>query len=340
MRSPPAEIAAPVEDIDTPALIVDLDAFERNLAKMARVRARRGVRAAAARQDAQMPGDRAAADRARRRRPVRAEGRRRPKRSCAAACRDILVSNEVVGASKLRRLARARRGRDDRAVLRRCRAGRRGLARGGGPRRRARRRWSRSRSGWSAAASRPAAPRPRRSPAASRMRRTCASRACRPITAAPSICRPRPSARQAIDGAIEAVRETVEALAGCRPALCDRHRRRHRHVPSRGGERRLQRAAGRLIRLHGYRLRADRRRGRRALPRVRAQPVRARLGDERAGARPRHRRRGAQILQRREGPALGARPPRARGRRRLRRARQAPLLGPRRRRFASAKSSG
>ena len=36
--------------------------------------------------------------------------------------------------------------------------------------------------------------------------------------------------------------------------------------------------------------------------RVRAQPLRARLGDQHADGRARHRRRGAQILQRREGP--------------------------------------
>ena len=34
MQSPPAEIGAAAEDIDTPALIIDLDAFDRNLAKM------------------------------------------------------------------------------------------------------------------------------------------------------------------------------------------------------------------------------------------------------------------------------------------------------------------
>jgi hypothetical protein len=32
---PPAEIGAPVSEIDTPALIVDLDALTRNLEKMA-----------------------------------------------------------------------------------------------------------------------------------------------------------------------------------------------------------------------------------------------------------------------------------------------------------------
>ena len=41
---PPAEIAMPIEDVDTPALIVDLDAFERNLAKMARAVEAAGIR--------------------------------------------------------------------------------------------------------------------------------------------------------------------------------------------------------------------------------------------------------------------------------------------------------
>ena len=41
---PPAEIGLPLEQVDTPALIVDLDAFERNLAKMARVIDAAGVR--------------------------------------------------------------------------------------------------------------------------------------------------------------------------------------------------------------------------------------------------------------------------------------------------------
>jgi hypothetical protein len=34
MNSPPAEIGAQVADIETPALVIDLNAFERNIAKM------------------------------------------------------------------------------------------------------------------------------------------------------------------------------------------------------------------------------------------------------------------------------------------------------------------
>ena len=49
---PPAEIGMTLDEVDTPALIVDLDAFERNLKRLAdRVAGQRGA-AAAARQDA------------------------------------------------------------------------------------------------------------------------------------------------------------------------------------------------------------------------------------------------------------------------------------------------
>src|SRR5436305_1949470 len=41
---PPAQIGAPVSEIDTPALIIDLDAFERNLDAMASAVGKFGVR--------------------------------------------------------------------------------------------------------------------------------------------------------------------------------------------------------------------------------------------------------------------------------------------------------
>jgi 3-hydroxy-D-aspartate aldolase len=43
MQRPPAEIGQPVEDVDTPALIVELDAFEAKLQKMARLAREYGV---------------------------------------------------------------------------------------------------------------------------------------------------------------------------------------------------------------------------------------------------------------------------------------------------------
>jgi 3-hydroxy-D-aspartate aldolase len=44
MTPPPARIGAPIDEIDTPALVVELDAFERNLAKMAEFARAAGVR--------------------------------------------------------------------------------------------------------------------------------------------------------------------------------------------------------------------------------------------------------------------------------------------------------
>ena len=100
----PAEIGASIEDIDTPALIVDLDAFDRNIAKMAKLAADAGVRLrphskthkcptialkqiarGAVGQCAQKVGEAEALVR--------------------GGVTDVLVSNEVVGPDKLRRLA-------------------------------------------------------------------------------------------------------------------------------------------------------------------------------------------------------------------------------------------
>src|SRR3979409_1795921 len=44
MNQPPAEIGAAIVDIDTPALVVDLDALDRNIAKMAEFSRSTGVR--------------------------------------------------------------------------------------------------------------------------------------------------------------------------------------------------------------------------------------------------------------------------------------------------------
>src|SRR3954454_4008918 len=109
MRSPPAEIAAPVEDIDTPALIVDLAPFERNLEKMARVAREAGVRLRPHAKTHKCP------EIAKRQIALGAVGQCVQKVAeaealASAGIRDILVSNEIVGASKLRRLARLAEG--------------------------------------------------------------------------------------------------------------------------------------------------------------------------------------------------------------------------------------
>ena len=104
MNNPPASIGASLDEIDTPALIVDLDAFESNLAKLSDFARTAGVRlrphakthkcpviamkqiaAGAVGQCCQKVGEAEALVR--------------------GGVRDVLVSNQVVGAHKLRRLA-------------------------------------------------------------------------------------------------------------------------------------------------------------------------------------------------------------------------------------------
>ncbi len=104
MNLPPAEIGAPIAEIETPALVIDLAAFERNLTKMADFARSSGIRlrphakthkstAIALRQIAhgavgqcvQKVGEAEALVR--------------------GGIKDVLLSNEVVGERKLRRLA-------------------------------------------------------------------------------------------------------------------------------------------------------------------------------------------------------------------------------------------
>src|SRR5436853_5190305 len=104
MNSPPAEIGAAIADIETPALILDLDALERNVAKMAEFSRTSGVRvrphgkthkspAIALRQIAQGAVGRC----------VQTVGEAEV--LVRGGVTDVLVSNEVVGERKLRRLA-------------------------------------------------------------------------------------------------------------------------------------------------------------------------------------------------------------------------------------------
>ena len=93
-----------VDDIDTPALVVDLDAFERNLDLMAQRRARRRRRAASAREGAQVPGHRLAQIE-RGAVGICCQKVGEAEAFVAAGIRDVLVTNEIVGAAKLARLA-------------------------------------------------------------------------------------------------------------------------------------------------------------------------------------------------------------------------------------------
>jgi D-serine deaminase-like pyridoxal phosphate-dependent protein len=104
MNPPPAEIGAPVAEIETPALVVDLDAFDRNIAKMAEFARAAGVRV---RPHAKTHKSAAIALR---QIAHGAVGQCVQKVGEAEALvrggvRDVLVSNQVVGERKLRRLA-------------------------------------------------------------------------------------------------------------------------------------------------------------------------------------------------------------------------------------------
>jgi len=169
MNPPPAEIGVPVAEVETPALLIELDAFDRNIAKMAEFARAAGVRV---RPHAKTHKSTAIALR---QIALGAVGQCVQKVGEAevlvrGGVKDVLVSNQVVGERKLRRLAALA----NEATVALCfdaaeqvdapRAWR-GISelRLGG--------WSRSKSAWSAAAWRRGAMR-QRSHAASPMHRT------------------------------------------------------------------------------------------------------------------------------------------------------------------------
>ena len=100
----PAQVGAPLDEVDTPALIVDLDAFERNVQTMAAFARSAGVRLRPHAKTHRCPTI------ALRQIAAGAIGQCCQKVGEAEALvrggvRDVLVSNEVVGIAKLRRLA-------------------------------------------------------------------------------------------------------------------------------------------------------------------------------------------------------------------------------------------
>jgi D-serine deaminase-like pyridoxal phosphate-dependent protein len=104
MQQAPARIGDPLDRIDTPALVVDLDAFERNLRKMAESARKAGVRL---RPHAKTHRSTAVALK---QMALGAAGQCCQKVGEAEALvrggvRDVLVTNEVVSEGKLRRLA-------------------------------------------------------------------------------------------------------------------------------------------------------------------------------------------------------------------------------------------
>ena len=109
--SPPARIGDPLSEVDTPALIVELDAFERNIARMAeKVAAMRACGGNPALQLRPHAKTHKSPDIAARQVAAGAAGVCVQKVAEAEALvdggiTDVLVSNEVVGRSKLERLA-------------------------------------------------------------------------------------------------------------------------------------------------------------------------------------------------------------------------------------------
>jgi D-serine deaminase-like pyridoxal phosphate-dependent protein len=101
---PPAEIGAPSLAIDTPALLIDLDAFERNLDRMAAEAIRLGVRLRPHSKTHKSPLI-AAKQMARGAIGVCCQKVGEAEVMVAGGIADVLVSNEVVGPTKLARLA-------------------------------------------------------------------------------------------------------------------------------------------------------------------------------------------------------------------------------------------
>ena len=273
MQRVPARIGDPLAAVETPALVVDLDAFEHNLDLMANAVRGSGLALRPHAKSHKCP-DIAKAQVARGAVGICCQKVDEAAAFVAAGIADVLVTNEVVAPAKIARLAALAQSAtigvlvDDARVIADCpprpsQAGgtlhvlRRDRRRRASLRRRARRRRASTLAQAidGGAGARAFADCTRiRAP-----RSTCA----RPTSAAPRSPRRARWPRK---------RRALIEEAGVR--VPGRHRRGHRHVAARARQPRVHRAAAGLVRVHGCRLRAQRARARRA--RVRAQPVRAR----------------------------------------------------------------
>lgn len=103
MTRPPAEVGMPAAEIDTPALIVDLDAYERNLDRMAGWAARARVRLRPHAKTHKCPVI-ALHQIARGAVGVCCQKVSEAEAMVWGGVRDVLVSNEIVGAAKIARL--------------------------------------------------------------------------------------------------------------------------------------------------------------------------------------------------------------------------------------------
>ncbi|MGH7266059.1 MAG: DSD1 family PLP-dependent enzyme, partial [Candidatus Rokuibacteriota bacterium] len=111
MTRPPADVGMPVEEIDTPALVIELDPYERNLDRMARAVADARVRLRPHAKTHKCPVI-ALHQIARGAIGVCCQKVTEAEAMVYGGVRSVLVSNEIVGAPKLRRLAALARQAD------------------------------------------------------------------------------------------------------------------------------------------------------------------------------------------------------------------------------------
>jgi 3-hydroxy-D-aspartate aldolase len=100
----PAEIGMPLDEVDTPALLLDLDVFERNMDKLAKATAASGIRLRPHAKTHKCPSI-ARAQIARGAVGVCCQKVGEAEAMVAGGVQDVYVSNEIVGRSKLERLA-------------------------------------------------------------------------------------------------------------------------------------------------------------------------------------------------------------------------------------------
>ncbi len=307
---PPAEIGMTLDEVDTPALIVDLDAFERNLRRLPDRIAGTGVRARPHAKTHKCPVI------ALKQVALGAVGVCVQKVSEAEAMvqggvPDVLVTNEVVGRQKLRRLAAlahiARVGvcADDPSQIRALdeAASEAGVTLPV---------YVEVNMGGNRCGVEPGEP-------ALALARQIAQRAAPHLWRIAGLSR-LGAASARLGGAPPGDRRgRRQGRADPRPPgaprhrVPDRHRGRHRHLRVRIGERRLHRIAMRLLHLHGRRLRPQPRPRRRPDQGLRAEPLRVGDGDEPPDRGPRDRRRrpqGARLrLRARRSSATSPPPP-------------------------------
>ena len=104
MQSPPAKPGMPLAEVDTPALLIDLDAFERNLVRMAAATKKAGVRLRAHAKTHKSPII-ALKQMAHGAVGVCCQKVSEAEAMVLGGVGNVLVSNQVVGANKLERLA-------------------------------------------------------------------------------------------------------------------------------------------------------------------------------------------------------------------------------------------